>query len=137
MFISPQKTKNAYRLWDVHAQEGFIITVLFEEIKVVSAFEDKTFLFFGEDTNTFNGNKNTCDAWISLINNEGQIENRYRKFASKGPSAKVIFSSLSVHLHFKVKFSATQLTGTFVGLPNYNIFSHFIITVCNHNCFLV
>ena len=107
---SPKNTQNAYQFWDVQAPKGFVISILFEHIKIYSAWDDKAFLLFGDNAGDFQGNMNSCDTWISLTD-KGQFIKRYKSFVSRSSSVKLVFSSLSTQVNFTVRIRAVRLKG--------------------------
>ena len=107
----PENTRNVYHFWDIRAPEGFVISMLLEQIEIDSAWDEKAFLFYGDNTSHFQGNMNSCNTWISLTNKEGLIENRYKNFFSRSSLVKLIFSSLSTPMNFIVKIRAVKFQG--------------------------
>ena len=104
-----KNTQNTYYFLDVQAPEGFVVSIFFQQMEIDGARDDKAFLLFGDNATDFQGKVNSCDTWISLTNKEGQLENRHKKFASRSPSVKLIFSSLSAEVNLIVKIRAVQL----------------------------
>ena len=109
--IPPGNTENAYCFWDIRAPDGFIISVIFQRLRISSRTDGKTFLVFGDNNTDFQGITNSCGTWINLTDEKGQLEGRYERFASRTSSIKFIFSSVFTEVNFSIGLSAIQLYG--------------------------
>ena len=109
---SPKSTVHAFIFWDIRALQGHIITVSYQHMEILSPWDDKMFLYYGENAETlsFSIDYGSCSSWTSLTE-RGVFNNAYSKFVSRSSSVKLILSTLSTRVNFSVSLRPVKYQG--------------------------
>ena len=104
-------TGNTFGLWHVQAPEGFLVSVLFEEVQTPTHWDNHSFLYYGDDEPGFSEKSAPCDSWSSLINHNGSFRDIYGNFISRGPSVIIVFFRKNAGSKFLIKLRASFADG--------------------------
>ena len=110
-FTSEKCSPNTYRLWDIHARDGFIISIHFQHVEMYRQLENVTEMFFGDDVDTFFITSDSCVPWTRLTNEMGELDGMYTKFASSSSNIKLVAFGLPPASRILIRLHAMKVKG--------------------------